>query len=78
MDEVNLHQEPDEVLAKALDYYKSRLKAERAELAQYEKVIGEQTEAAKAYVEGLREDVAMTESLVNDYRAARKLVRDAR
>lgn len=75
MDDVNLYQEPDEVLAKALDYYKSRLKAERAELAQYEKLIGEQSEA---YLDGLREDVAMTESLVNDYRAARKLVRDAR
>ncbi len=75
MDDVNLYQEPDEVLAKALDYYKSRLRAERAELAQYEKLIGEQSEA---YLDGLREDVAMTESLVNDYRAARKLVRDAR
>lgn len=78
MDDVNLYQEPVDLLGKALAYYKQRLKAERAELAQYEKVIGDQTEAAKAYIEGLREDVAMTESLVNDYRDAKKAVRGAR
>jgi hypothetical protein len=75
-DDVDLFPSPIEVLRRQRDYLKQRLKEEKAELARYAEIAkGVRGGGLEELIEGVAEDVSLTEGLLATYREAIKRVR---